>query len=93
MRNIIDVLDIMIAYTPISSEEADEFSNDLKRLRNSAAYTAPEAMGYCWEQGAQILAWHFGDYPKERWQKRTCSIWLDKPMETIFSKQEWRRND
>lgn len=93
MRNIIDVLDIMIAHTPISSEEADEFSNDLKRLRDSATYTAPEAMADCWLQGEEILNMNFGHYPKEYWQKRICSIWINKPIETIFSKQEWRRND
>lgn len=68
MRNLIDVLNKIIAIAP-------EFEDKFKSVKESIGYTAPEAMGDRWMQAMLVLQAHATDHPKEA---EILQIWMDK---------------
>lgn len=72
-RSLIAVLDEVIAIIP--KAEAD-LLRELTWLKESALFTAPEAMVERWRVGAEILCRRIGSPAQaDGWKKRAASIW------------------
>ena len=76
MRNLVDVIELMLAEIPPSEES---LLLELRSLRQSCCFTAPEQMKMRWQTGAETLQAHFGDAPNSDWQKRVVNIWMNTP--------------
>lgn len=72
-RDLTVVLDSIIAIVP---ESETALLAELKSLKSSAAYAAPEMMGRHWNEGGRILRDHIpntGDLAE--WQGQIVNIW------------------
>lgn len=75
MRNLLDVIDQMIACIP--SEERD-FIHQLQQNRSSMEYTAPELIGLRWKNTAITLHEHLGNPPfSDEWKQKIYNIWMN----------------
>lgn len=74
MRDLVEVLDAIIAEIPASETRA---LTSIKAVQASAKFTAPEIMSARWNQAAAILEHDIGE-PKEDWQKKVAAIFCGR---------------
>ena len=73
MRNIAEVIDLMIAEIPNNYPNKDIFISQLESIKLAAMFTAPEIMSFRWQQVYDVLISKIGE-PKEDWQKNIADI-------------------
>ena len=76
MRNIITVIDRVLRAVP--DKDNGGFKFELRSLRSSALYTAPEIMGIAWERFARIFNQYIPYPAKEQWMMECIDIFTDK---------------
>ena len=77
MRNIVDVVDQILLVIP---KEEHSFRAELKSLRSSALYAAPESTKMWWSEFQRIINDYLPHPNKcEDWQLHVGSIFIDKP--------------
>lgn len=86
MRDLVEVLDQMIAVIPQeerdTDQEAEDLVNDLRNIQNSATYAAPELMRMWWEEASFILSGAFTE-PTKDWHFEMISIFTTKTVEEL----------
>jgi len=75
MRNIIEVFGKIVDLVP--DEEKDKFIAELKWLKNTVPYTAPEIMGNIWWEVNEFLTINASKFEKNIADKMIF-IWNDK---------------
>lgn len=81
MRNLVKVIDQMLAVIPLSE---GRLIAQLKSNQSSALYTSPETMGFRWATTTETLRDRFGhleDHEVMRegsWTRQLFDIWMDK---------------
>ena len=76
MRDLVEVIDQLLVHIPTDQED---LIKDLEYQKDSALYTAPEAMRFRWGKVAEILYEHMGEPPFEGfWKQAVLDIWVDK---------------
>jgi hypothetical protein len=60
MRNIAEVLDACLAEVPQDFERRADLEADLKSIKSSARYCAPELMSHQWDRAAHALSENLG---------------------------------
>ena len=73
MRNVIEVIDQMLAVIP---PEHDELRVQLEWAQRDASYKAPEQMRAQWQMVGELLEALIGE-PTLEWEKNVASIFND----------------
>lgn len=76
MRNILEVLDKVVAVIPVSEKAVRQ---RLASVKNTAMYTPPECIVGVWRMAAAVLTSELPWPPKEEWQKDVHAIFSDQP--------------
>lgn len=76
MRNLITVIDQMIAIIPQSESE---LIADLLSIKESCKFTAPEIVSVRWRSAAETLTYFIPEHKDKMsdWQKKVFNIWMD----------------
>lgn len=80
MRNIVEIIDQVIALIPEDVEDREGLMSELADVQAAAPYAAPEIQYMMWQRLAVTLNIAFGFPPKEDWQWDIASLVTTLPV-------------
>lgn len=73
-RNLVAVIDRILALVPEDAERGESIRNRLRAVRESASFAAPEAMGRLWERLGQVLTQELHTTAASAWEDKIGRI-------------------
>jgi hypothetical protein len=85
-RNLCKIVEEMLEEIPTDQEN---FISSLKDNLSSVSYSAPEAIGFWWNQVYTTLQYYIPDKPIEEWHFKVMSIFSAKTVDDL--KEEYKK--